>query len=255
MASIALSITHAPWIPERVENMRKLRDLRGGAEFYHEETERCPNWVWSENQWRWALDTLADYAVFLQDDLRVAPDFWKALSHMLQEVPHDVICLYNGHPATRTLAREGYRWCTTADGLVGMGYVFPRAALQEFITWRTFALKPLAVEHITEDTLIDVWCVATGRKVLHPIPTIIDHIVELDSSYGNDSHRYRRPAVTWEDAKMLGEFREGTPHLGRFYRGLHWVAKRWLKEFDPKRMHEVERDECPEKYRRFFCYP
>lgn len=252
---IALSITHAPWIPERVENMRKLWEILRVDGFYHEETERCPNWVWSENQWRWSLETGADYCLFLQDDLRVAPDFWKALWSMLEAVPDQVISLYNGHPATKTLAREGYRWCTTADGLVGMGYVFPRALLQEFVTWRSFALKPLAVEHITEDTLIDVWCVATGRKVWHPIPTIIDHLVELDSSYGNDAHRYRRPSVTWEDADLLGEEQDGVVHLGRFYRGIHWVAKRWLKEVDPKMMHAAELDECPEKYRRMFCYP
>ena len=163
MASIALTITHAPWIPERAENMRLLRELKGGADFYCEETERCPNWVWSENQWRKSVETGADYHLFIQDDLRVAPNFWQTLRAMLTAVPNEVVCLYNGHPATKTLAREGYVWCTTADGLVGMGYVFPRELLQEFITWRTFALKPNAVEHITEDTLIDVWCVAMGR--------------------------------------------------------------------------------------------
>ena len=54
---------------------------------------------------------------------------------------------------------------------------------------------------------------------------------------------------------MLGAPVDGAVHLGRFYRGIHWVARRWLKEIDPKMMHRAELDVCPEKYARFFCYP
>jgi hypothetical protein len=77
---------------------------------------------------------------------------------------------------------------------------------------------------------------ATDRVVWHPTPTIIDHDVDLKSTYGNDRHLYRRPQVTWEDMgvdRPLGlspEFMEqrnmwdlhNAPHLGLFYRGLVW---------------------------------
>ena len=130
-ATVALGISHTPWIAERVQSMAVLRHGLGvdGPDVvsagvvpvlvaYREFSDRCPNWVWSGEMWRWAAETRATHCLFLQDDDIVPPNFWPALSAMLEVVPDQVISLYNGHPGTMTLSREGARWYTTADVLV-----------------------------------------------------------------------------------------------------------------------------------------
>ena len=87
----------------------------------------------------------------------------------------------------------------TADGLVGVGYVVPVPILKVFLEWRATNLCKGAVESVTEDTLLCVFGVVTGRRFLHPTPTIIDHDTSIASTYGNDAHGHRRPVVTWRD--------------------------------------------------------
>lgn len=281
--SFALGISHTPWVSDRLESMARLRrelgtegDAAGGAVLpglvaYREFTERCPNWVWSGEMWRWAAETTATHCVFLQDDDQVAPNFWAALSAMVAVAPREVLSLYNGHPATMTLARQATRWYTTADGLVGQAYVFPRDVLAEFLAWRRFELHPNAFDQIDEDSLIDVWAVHQGRRIWHPVVTVYDHDLSLPSNFGNDHHEYRGPTVTWRDAEILGfsppdleqpSWWRGdasgggrpTPvHLGRFYRSMHWLARVSTRSgMTRERLAACEVDACPAAYKRFF---
>jgi hypothetical protein len=282
--TFALGISHTPWVPERVETMKRLRAGLGIQEAGEVEVapivdlvacrefcERCPNWVWSGEMWRWAAETQATHCVFLQDDDIVAPNFWPALSAMVQTVPREVISLYNGHPATMTLARRGARWSTTSDGLVGQAYVFPRELLAEFLAWRHFELRPRALEQIDEDSLIDVWAVHKERRIWHPAVTLYEHDLSLPSNFGNDHHDYRGPTVTWRDADVLGfsaldleqtswwlgpSSKDGRPlpqHLGRFYKTIHWIAWQSTRSgMTTDRLAACEADTCPIEYRRYF---
>jgi hypothetical protein len=282
--TIALGISHTPWVPARVESMARLRRGLGiesseaglplqvpSLVAYREFSERCPNWLWSGEMWRWAAETTATHCLFLQDDDTVAPNFWPALSAMLATVPDQVVSLYNGHPGTMTLAREQARWYTTADGLVGQAYLFPRELLAEFLAWRRYELRPRAFDTIDEDSLIDVWAVHQGRRIWHPVVTLYDHDLSIASSFGNDHHEYRGPAVTWKDGDVLGfsvtdlvapewwvgaaddEGRPLRPHLGRFYRNLHWLARTSTRSgLSDDRIDACEDDVCPPAYKRFF---
>lgn len=213
--------------------------------------------------WRHSLETESGWHLFLQDDVLPAPYFWPALQAMLAAVPDQVIGLEAAHPAGQRLALEGHRWYTTADMLIGPGYVMPRAALGEFLRWRREELRPGAVEAINEDTLIGVWAWATGRRIWHPVPTIIDHDTEIESTYGNGAHKHRRPTVTWRDGDVLG-FAAGAlegpdwwrkdgvspPHLGCFYAATPHLARMWLRRPETIR---GEDEPCPDEYRRYFA--
>jgi hypothetical protein len=78
----------------------------------------------------------------------------------------------------------------------------------EFLEWRSTQLKPdwqahLEAQKTGEDTLLGLWCLVTGRKVWHPIPTPLDHDITLASTYGNDGHRARRPIVRWDTYRQF----------------------------------------------------
>ena len=220
MKTIALGIPHCSWLAERVATLdRLLTQLGEKGDHFRLFTDREPNWSWSPKLWGWALETGADYLLQLQDDAIVCHTFWTDLHAMLDEHPDQIIGLETAHPLARFLYEQDYRWCTTADGLIGVGYVLPRAVLDEFMKWRA-SLPEGATKRITEDTLIGLFAYVTGRKIYHPIPTIIDHDVTVRSVYNNDAHPNRRPSVSkclGDEPETVRERKWWIPHLGCFY--------------------------------------
>jgi hypothetical protein len=260
--TISLAISHTPWVPARVESMDRLRGqlgeyppLRAHVDepptgYYEEFTEKAPNDVWSERMWRWAAETSAEWCLFLQDDVIVAPHFWTILRAMLGVTGDRVIGLEVATHAAPALYRDGFRWAMTSDGLIGVGYVMRRDALIEFLKWRRECLKPGWIGKLNEDDLIGLWCLASGNRVWHPIPTIIDHDTTIASSYGNDHHSNRRPLVRWDTVPAgmaaamcaptfwLGPAR----HLGCFYLDSPTKAERWVDGFGPERRRLAQED-------------
>lgn len=208
MITIALAVPHAAWIPERVASMTRLRwqlgigenvdELPEGLAHYRAFTEREANHEWSERLWTWLATGDQTHCLQLQDDCLVPPNFWAALSALLAAFPRQVICFQSVHVAARALAEEGERGYTTSEHLIGVAYCLPRELLVEFLGWRRTKLKPGAIEAISEDTLMAAWCLATGHRVFHPIPTIVKHDVSKASTYGNDDHEARVSPVPWD---------------------------------------------------------
>lgn len=270
--TLALGIPHTPWVEERKASLARLVDALTPTprEVVDHRVfgERAKNHEWSEAMWKWAAETSATHFVTLQDDVLVAPNFWPALRAMLEAMPDQVVGLEVVHPATRALAEDGHRWFTTSEGLVGVGYVLPRSLLREFLEWRAHALKKGAVEAISEDTLLGLWCMVTGLRVHHPIPTLIDHDTSLASTYANDAHANRRPPVKWsddvwqeddeEDALEDEQSRLESPdfwrespdypelpirHLGRFYEATPGLAMRWVEHYGAWDYTQAVRDD------------
>lgn len=258
MITFALAVPHAPWIPGREESLGRLYSGLGLNPYQRVDTmgvsvmdnvclsERLPNWEWSEQLWCWGARTTATHLVQLQDDVIPSPRFWPCLHAMVSARPHLPIGLHSVHPRAVQLAASGCRGYTTSDGLVGVGYVLPMPLVRVFLEWRTACLKPGAIEAITEDTLLCVWMMACNVTCWHPLPTIIDHDVDLASTYGNDAHSNRRAPVRWDTggAQWVPEELEdtewwrtgpGTPHMGRYYRATPKLCRTWVKDFTAER--------------------
>ena len=268
--SFALGISHTPWRRERVMSFARLKkaidvhgDTAAGAVEYKLFDEKAPVWVWAGQMWRWAAESPCSHGLFLQDDLIVAPNFWQSLLAMVLAVPDQIIALETVHPGARVLARNGSRWCTSADGLIGCQYVIPRPVLVEMLDWRTHNLRAGALENMSEDGMINVFAMDTGRKIWHPIPAIARPDVSLPSTYGNDHHTHRTPSVTWEDGITLDRMDGGgwlpydlerpafwkpdgvPPHFGRFYAATHWLAREWCRSWNESKHAMAENDLAP----------
>lgn len=227
-ATFALAIPHCPWRPDRVASIERLRaSLVHRPIHYREFTDREPNWSWSAKLWQWGAGTGATHLVQLQDDVIVGRDFWPQLRAMVDAVPYDVIGL-------ESVLAIGSPWYTTGDGLIGVGYVLPLAVTKDIILWRTLALRAGSIESLNEDQLIGLYCFVHGRKVWHPVPTIIDHDVEMGSTYGNDYHTHRRPAlsaVRGDPAPASWTVNRNPPHIRNFYGATPALARHHVKGY------------------------
>ena len=184
----ALAIpTTADWVPERAASLERLKAQLGHRPVYYREfRDREPNWSWSGKMWEWGLSTGATHLVQLQDDVIVSDCFWQTLRRMVEALEEDAII------GLESVLDIGRPWYCTGDGLIGVGCVIPREPLGYLLDFRR-ALRPGAIEALNEDQLIGLYAHVAGRDIWHPVPTIIDHDVDIVSTYGNDHHTHRRP--------------------------------------------------------------
>lgn len=204
-----LAISHTPWVRARAENMERMRSsLRPGesAVAYREITDKVPNWQWSQTMWTWALQSAethgATHVVFLQDDLDVCPDFWRTLRAMLDTAYNRVLGLIANHPFSRRSVERGDKWFLTSECL-GSGYSMPTKLLRQFVDWRA-SLPTWRIRTTNEDFLITCWVNATRRRTWHPVPSLIDHRLDIASTNIKDHYPFRRSYVRWDAAAVVG---------------------------------------------------
>jgi hypothetical protein len=263
--SVAVSVAHASWVPERVESMRQLR-VQLESEVppdldvtLHVNSERAPLHYWSETSWRWALSQGVDVCLFVQDDVILAPRFWERF-RLACEAPWEIFAGHSAHPAGRSLYRAGHGWYTTSDGLIGTLYALRSARLAGFLEWRRDALLPGALQAITEDTMIGCYALAIGERIWSPLPALHDHLVGMPSEFANDMNPHRRPLVTWRDEDMCatdipcGPADVVVQHLGRFWPITAWLLKRWCTDWTEERHLQAEADRCPPHLSRGWVY-
>jgi hypothetical protein len=259
--NVSLVLTSAVHIPERKKAYDALKakiDPRNWCGI-HEETEKNPNWQWAGYAWEWAAnqDTLG--TVFLQEDIDVAPDFEKRIQRIVECKPDQIIGIHCAHPGARRAYLDGYRWCSTRDGLIGIAYYLPTKDARELVTWRIRDLRSRAYERISEDCLVDVYAMCHGKDIYHPLPSPVRHKVDMRSTYNNDEHLLRMTQVTWEDEARLGEGSDyehsGTAWLGEFYAVLpHHIPDLMEDKEEAKRLARAALDcrKPEQKFRRFF---
>jgi hypothetical protein len=256
MKTIALGIPHCGWDAQRVKMLTRLVGEMGQSpdtvRMVFSEPGPAHSSVWSEKLWEWWEASGADYCLTIQDDARVAPNFWGCLRAMLEAVPNEVIGLQAIHPAGPALAEVGkYRWYTTRDMLAGVSYVMPRAVVAAFNMWRRCALRPGTAQRLNEDNIVALFCVDHGIRIWHPLPTLVDHHDPAElvpSNYGHGSHGNRNGTWTWlnempsDDPEWWRPEAGGVPHLGRFYQHTPWHLARNVHDWAEEEMRDLEND-------------
>ena len=113
--SVAMVVPLCGWDPARIASRQLLKQQLGPP----------PAWVspkvLASDQWvhvsRWfskaidmGIEQNATHFLLMQDDARVAPDFWNHLHRMLTAKPDDVIALYTVHPNAPQMQAAGLKW-------------------------------------------------------------------------------------------------------------------------------------------------
>ena len=224
-ATFSLVVNHTPWREERcrakTEMLVELLPLSRGVPFLLHDTDyRGLDWQqegkvrWALRQWEWALSTRATHHVFLTDDLRLASRWWACLEAMVEACPDRPIGLLSNHPEAMGLYMRGFSWYATNSWLVGPAYVMPHELLERFVgwflslpdgDWRT----PGTRAYRNDDSSINEWVTHHGGgRTLHPLPTIIEHRADLESTVGHGD-RYSRERLSWRAHRGVRDVDEG----------------------------------------------
>ena len=154
---------------------------------------------WALDQWEWSASKKVSHHIFMTDDLHLAPRFWGILMAMVVAAPDMPIGLLSNHPHAATFL-PGH-WYRTNSWLVGPAYVLPHAFLVEFLQW--FKAKPDGSHLIpgtkaygNDDSTLNEFVTMSGRMSAHPVPTIVEHRGDLESTVGHGD-RYSRERVSW----------------------------------------------------------
>jgi hypothetical protein len=259
--TLAITIPHADWSPGRDVSLARVLAALGpvvAPDTLYVYANHDTRGEWFERIAKWALAQGATHFLQIQDDLALMPRYLDAVRAMVEAVPDRILGLHSVHGAIPQFAGSGIRWITTADGLTGPQYVLPMEgpdSLAEFMRWRSAALRPGWT--ITEDTLIGVWALSTGRRIWHPIPALADHMSRdahggPPSTYGNDKAQNQSPRVLWDAhgypfsrADLVKpDFWRPTrvPHLGRFYGMTPYLVAKWVVDMDRDRLVAIMED-------------
>lgn len=245
---IAAVITHAKHVEDRGRTLLNLCNAlpetpRHKVLIYSEPGK--PH-EWSLGQWELGLQQEADYILCLNDDMVPCADFWTVLDNVLAARPEHIINLYNTSELATVAAEKGYRWLTSPDGLIGNAYLFPKAALEDFVGWRK-ALPETTYTTLSEDQLINLWCMQFGYLVWHTVPALCDHDTSVASVFGNT--QLRGPMVPPQADMSSIDWNTDGLHTGRIFRGNHWYLIRklpweWVaRDRLIERAYELERDQ------------
>lgn len=211
--TFSLVINHTNWVPERVDAINDMiavltpaypdtvsplsRFMINGTDY------RGTDWQvskvkWALDQWRWSAKQDVTHHVFMTDDLHIAPRFWDILSAMVASTGEAPIGLLSNHPQAPNLTTH---WYKTNSWIVGPAYVLTHGFLLRFLPW--FEALPDG-PHTTQgtkgwandDSSINEFVTQSGTYSLHPLPTVVEHRGDIDSTVGHgDIHSRER--LSW----------------------------------------------------------
>lgn len=188
--------------------------------------------VGSLEPWKASMLAAADHegvthVVFLPDDAQLHGQYVRQVREVIEAAPDAVACgMVN---VDRPEAKWPGYW--TSDGCTLHSGIFPVAALREALAWRERHLLNPSLSHrdggVAGDEGVNLWAMATGRRILKPVPSLIDHapLRSLDGNEHQDQARtvHRQAVVPPDpDASWRGVDFGKAPFIGRTYRGNHW---------------------------------
>lgn len=220
--TFSLLANHAPFGPQaRKDTLRRmlveLTPLARGLPFWLHDTDyrnggaadleqpgnpKPRNVDFTIAQWRWAAAQDTTHHLFVTDDLELAPMFIDVLEAMAAAVPDGIIGLLSNHPSAPALAGER-RWYCTNSWVVGPCYVVPHRHMLAALAW---AERAGAKDHgWSDDATLNEWITFHGPgRAYHPIPTPIEHLRVLPSTWAHTGHgdEYSHERVSWRGARV-----------------------------------------------------
>lgn len=168
-----------------------------------------------EKQWSWALRQGSQFThhIFLTDDLHVHPLFFEVLDAMIEGSGAKVIGLLSNHPRGPMLYREGGHAYRCNSWVVGPAYCVSTEFLASALAAYCALPDDEGDKHrrwFNDDSFLNHHNTFAGPgESWHPLPTIIEHRFDVESTVGHGD-RYSRERVSWrEERKVVDDGENG----------------------------------------------
>lgn len=223
--TISLAIPHCRFDPHRV---RSLASLKSALEIRNDRDEcdrakvaifpsvgPTPNWVWSAQVFEHLAAQDSEWSMLIQDDVIPIPGFWAVVTAAIEGAAAagaEAFCFFTIVPPAGSFSKMGCNWVTTTDWMVGPCWAVRTSAMREFVEFRKTRLRAgwnspgpdgRLKSGLNEDTQLGLFLAATGRKIWHPLPSLVDHDVEVPSTYGNGGFAFNKSSFGWKDWSSL----------------------------------------------------
>jgi hypothetical protein len=247
---IAIAIMHAAFAPGREAVLARCLERSGlglawvGRRRLHVEYDEVGRGVWpvARDCWQWACEDAEDSAhwcIVLNDDSLPCEHFVEVATAALRSRgSREPVCFYTNHERSSEALAAGQHWVTTPDGLVGVGAALHSSVVPEFLAFNERYVRQDVP--FPDDARINLWAMATGRRIWTTIPSLVDHQLPDESLVGNLKFADRRPIVPPLDDMRGIDWSGDALHLGRKYRGSHWNLRKMLTD-EGVRAHDAVR--------------
>jgi hypothetical protein len=226
---------HAAFEPARKASLSKLLQRLGMGPFIARDYDRRGAWPIARRCWEYGIEHGADWIIVLNDDAEPCEDFIRRAERALsQRDPRDPVCFYTAHEKAAVAGAGPADWYTTHDDLVGVGCALSRASAMEFLAW--VDANP-DLEDFSDDGRINLWAMATRRRIYTTVPSLVDHQLPAESLVESPTTAVagaRRAVVPPTPSQPLLEEAPAlvTPHLGRARSGNHWELLHRVRTLD-----------------------
>jgi hypothetical protein len=199
-----------------------------------------PKGSWWTARRCWEDGVVADGATHvcvLNDDVEPIPGFDGHLHNALSAYPDQAIALYTKHKDCPQVSVAS--WYVSANGMT-VGIVLPVSMALEMLAWVRdhFRLPAHAPKPYPSDATVDLFLMATGRRVYTTVPALVEHMAPDTSLLGNENHPGRKAAVTGTP----GDWARPPVHLSPVFRGTHWHLGSHVLPSLFARAYEIEKE-------------
>ena len=235
-----VAVMHVPGIAERAEALTKLLERVPTANVF-QDPDRNGAWWNARRCWEAGIESGADWIVVLNDDALPCKGFVEIARKALACRDHiDPVCFFANDARAVDLNEHWYR---TTDGLVGVACALSREAATAFLCWHDENI----LQEWTDDGMITLWAMATGRDIYSTVPSLAEHQLPASSLVGNESHTGRLATVPPPDDMHGIDWSGPVASLGRHFDNNHWELAFRVRRgaWDIERMYEIERNGVP----------
>ena len=175
-------------------------------------------WFTAKRCWQHGVHINGTHHLILQDDITVCEDFLLSVHEVIKAYDESPICLYANRKICEQAKKQDAKWVRIPDGIWGPAVILPTKYISEFLFWEEKHIKP-TFKH--DDSRLAMWCVETGRKVMCPQPSLVQHDASQKSLLGQ-SHPFK--VARWFEKKSLisrdwanGEVLDATNGIAKSY--------------------------------------
>jgi hypothetical protein len=232
-SAIAVHVAHAAFLPERKDTLARLMaqlEPQGARVTVHRSEQREPACVWALRLYKAAAAEDAPGAIYLNDDVEVAPSLIAACEAFLDLPTSRIVSLAVVHPMCRSLSESGQRWLSTYH-VTGPGYMTRRGVPKQIV--RYYGEMPKAwTTKVNEDNVLISFLFRHREPAWSCIPGLVIHDATVPSSYGYDNHPGRICPVPWTDPAFadlqLGDPATWASAVEPAFLETHWTDERTL---------------------------